>query len=257
MTTDEDKISSIYQQGKEQGPPAHLDDAILKAAHEAVEQAPSADHPHVVKSPFSGGWRATVSIAAVLIITVILVPLIEQEEPVPIVFDELEQIQKQSQQQEAAARENALLRKEKAKKRVLLNAPKAQSVKPAEVNQKGLIAEDDSVMEPLMAEENLAPMRSASPAPASVAAGSSKPQQEEVKSEVVGRQKSQFMMDEYSPEDAEDIDSLPPQQWLDNIRKLIEQGELEAAQKELDEFKMRYPDEEIDQSILEKIKSNP
>ena len=38
MSTDEDKISSIYQQGKEQGPPAHLDDVILKAAHETVEQ---------------------------------------------------------------------------------------------------------------------------------------------------------------------------------------------------------------------------
>ena len=257
MTTDEDKISSIYQQGKEQGPPSHLDDTILKAAHEAVEQASSMDHPHIVKSPFSGGWRATVSIAAVLIITVILVPLIEQEEPVPIVFDELEQIQKQSRQQEAAAQENALLRKEKAKKRVLLNAPKAQSVKPAEVNQSGLLVEDDSLMEPVIVEKSLAPMRSVSSAPASVAAGSSKPQQEEVKSEVVGRQKSQLMIDEYSPEDAEDIDSLPPQQWLDNIRKLIEEGEIEAARNELDAFRLRYPDEEVDPVILDKIKSSP
>ncbi|MBE9559355.1 MAG: hypothetical protein IMF15_01135 [Proteobacteria bacterium] len=256
MTTDEDKISSIYQQGKEQGPPAHLDAAILRAAHEAVEQAPPTDHPHVVKSPFSGGWRATVSIAAVLIITVILVPLMEQEEPLPIVFDELEQIQKQSQQQESVAHENALLRKEKAKKRVLLNAPKAQSVKPTEVNHNGSLVEDDSVMDQAIVEESLAPMRSVLPAPASVAAGSSKPQQEEVKSEVVGRQKIQLMMDEYSPEDTEDIDSLPPQQWLDNIRQLIEKGEMEAAQKELDAFRLRYPDKKIDPAILDKIKSS-
>ena len=88
MTTDEDKISSLYQQAKnhdakESGPPAHLDKAILKAAHEAVEHVSPVDELSVVKGPFSGGWRATVSIAAVLIITVILVPLIEQEEPVP------------------------------------------------------------------------------------------------------------------------------------------------------------------------------
>ena len=64
-------------------------------------------------------------------------------------------------------------------------------------------------------------------------------------------------MDEYSPEDAEDIDSLPPQQWLDNIRKLIEEGEMEAARNELDAFRLRYPDEEVDPVILDKIKSSP
>lgn len=92
MTTDQEKISSLYQQGKDQLPPAHLDSAILNAAHEAVDGSinnkpaddPSASgHSPAVKSPFSGGWPAITSIAAVLIITVILVPLIDKETPPP------------------------------------------------------------------------------------------------------------------------------------------------------------------------------
>ena len=38
MTTNDEKISSLYQQGKQQEPPAHLDNAILKAAHDAVQE---------------------------------------------------------------------------------------------------------------------------------------------------------------------------------------------------------------------------
>ena len=91
MSTDEEKISSLYQQGNNETPPGQLDDAILNAAHDAVNSAslehktrdthakrPGHKHPKA-KSPFSGSWLATVSIAAVLIITVILVPLMEQE----------------------------------------------------------------------------------------------------------------------------------------------------------------------------------
>ena len=261
MTTDEDKISSIYKQGNEQGPPAHLDSAILKAAHEAVEQTPSADNLSVAKGPFSGGWRATASIAAVLVITVILVPLIEQEEPVPDVFneplDELQNIRKQSQPQETTTLENALLRKEKAKKRVMLNAPEVQSEKRLELMPFRSLSENDSAVSQPTAEESLPAMRSSSPAPASMAVGSGKLQQQELKSEVGGRQKSLLMMDSEFSEDVMEADAFTPQQWLDNIRQLIEKGEMEAAQKELDEFKLRYPDEEIDKSLLEKLNETP
>ncbi len=42
--------------------------------------------------------------------------------------------------------------------------------------------------------------------------------------------------------------------WLQKIRQLIAQGDLDLAQKELDEFKLRYPDEDIDPSILNQLK---
>ena len=264
MTTDEDKISSIYQQGKKQGPPAHLDSAILKAARDAVEQETSTDNYSAVKSPFSGGWRATLSIAAVLVITVILVPLIEQEEPVPAAFDapddEVELLQMQSYQQELKVRENKQLSKEKAKKRAPPGAPEVQLERRMELNGFSALPEMDSDSGKLAAEESLEPMRSTVSAPAP-AAGSSNVQQQDVrmkvKSEVVGRQKSSLLMDSSDFEDTMESDSLAPNQWLDEIRQLIEQGEMEAARKELDEFRLHYPDEGIDPSILEKVKISP
>jgi len=83
--TSDKNISKLYQRGKQQ-PPAYLDDKILKAARDAVEVSSTdssdlngaSDHKKS-KSPFSGGWPATMSVAAVLIITVILVPLLDTE----------------------------------------------------------------------------------------------------------------------------------------------------------------------------------
>ena len=91
---DDENISKIYERGKHGVPPAHLDDSILNAAREAVDVSDAqADNvtqindavkiKNIAKSPFSGGWPATASIAAVLIITVILVPLINQESDAP------------------------------------------------------------------------------------------------------------------------------------------------------------------------------
>jgi len=42
--------------------------------------------------------------------------------------------------------------------------------------------------------------------------------------------------------------------WLQKIRQLIAQGDLDLAQKELDEFKLRYPDENIDSLIVNQLK---
>lgn len=261
--TDEEKISGIYQQGKEQGPSAHLDSAILRAAHDAVESSPSADKHPAVKSPFSGSWPATISIAAVLIITVILVPLIEQQEPAPAIFNkpsgELEQTQKKDLLQETAARENVLLRKEKAKKRVMLNTPEEQleklAEKQVELKQYRSLPETDSAAGNATLEEDATAMRSASPASASVPAASIKLRQQSYETEAPGRQKSLLMMDSAISEDAFE-NNITPQQWLEKIRLLIEKGEIKSAKKELDEFKLRYPDEEIDPVLLEKIKSS-
>jgi hypothetical protein len=263
MMTDEEKISGIYQQGKEQGPPAHLDSTILRAAHDAVELSPSADKHPAVKSPFSGSWPATVSIAAVLIITVILVPLIEQQEPAPTTFNkpsgEREQTLKKNLLQETAARENVLPGNEKAKKRVMLNTPEQlekQAEKRVELKQYRSLSETDSAAGNAILEEDAAPMQSASPAPASVPAASIKLRQQSYKSEAPGRQKSLLMMDSAISEDAFE-NNITPQQWLEKIRLLIENGEINAAKKELDEFKLRYPNEEINPVLLEKIKNSP
>ncbi len=101
MATDEEKISRLYQQSKNAAPPTQLDSDILKAAHQAV------DKPSSVKSPFSGGWPAATSIAAVLIITVILVPLIRHEATTPETKRTAETKLETLNEQDALERSNA------------------------------------------------------------------------------------------------------------------------------------------------------
>ena len=142
--------------------------------------------------------------------------------------------------------------KEKAKKRVMLNTPEEQLEKQAEFKQYRSLSETDATSGNTILEESAAPMLSAQPAPASVPAASNRLRQQTYKSEVSGRQKSLLMMDSDISEN-----DLVAQQWLEKIRLLIEKGEIETARKELEKFKLRYPDEEIDPVLLEKINSSP
>ena len=74
MGTDDEQISDIYHKATRPEPTGSLDEAILAASRNAVEQ------PSRTKGPFSGGWQAAAAIAAVIIITVILVPVLRHEE---------------------------------------------------------------------------------------------------------------------------------------------------------------------------------
>ena len=96
-------------------------------------------------------------------------------------------------------------------------------------------------------------------APAAMAIGAAEKQQVERKSKVSTQKKSTMMMDvdsvgEMETEGKLENYKLDPQQWLQRINKLVGQGDIETARTELADFRLRYPDEEIDQSILDKIK---
>lgn len=73
MKQDDDRIKDLYRQSATEQPPAHLDEAILAASRKAV----SARRRPV--APFSGRWQLPASLAAVLIVTVLLVPLLQEE----------------------------------------------------------------------------------------------------------------------------------------------------------------------------------
>ena len=76
MSNDDEHISSLYHQADKPEPSAELDDAILGASRKAIEK------PAKARGPFTGGWPAAASIAAVIVITVILVPVLKRQEPV-------------------------------------------------------------------------------------------------------------------------------------------------------------------------------
>jgi hypothetical protein len=252
--TDDNKISSLYQQGNDQEPPEHLDKLILKAAHDAVHDTdmPSAENTTVkTGGPFSGGWRAKMSIAALILITIILVPLIEQEPAQHSDGTLLEDVSTDMPVDRLERERQSVLKAEKEKKRMSYDAPLLKSAKPMRVKQYSRQPESDSMGRPMAVEEVMAP--------AAMVTDTAEKQQIERKSTISAQKKNVMMMNADSVAEMEaegKLESymLDPQQWLEKINKLVEQGDIEMARKELADFRLRYPDEEIDQSILDKIK---
>lgn len=265
MTIDEDKLSSIYQQGKEQGVPGHLDKAILAAAHEAVEQDARPDasdnaasiKKHVTaKSPFSGGWPALTSIAAVLLITVILVPLVKQETPrvaTDMVDDEnvlLPYTDDFDRSEEAAVtkkKQGSLLKAQKDRQQMLQLDQYLST--PAEQPHSGSMA----------VEEGVSPVRTAPVAPASrklepaSSATNSTVREHELKSDNRIQQiGASAQPDEVVEPDA--LEAVPSaDEWQEKIQRLLSDNDYKTAQIELEAFKKHYPDEEIVPSILKQI----
>ena len=87
MKQDDDRIKELYRQSATEQPPAHLDDAILAASRKAVSAKCPRALSRLLRSltlprpaaPFSGRWQLPVSLAAVLIVAVLLVPLLQEE----------------------------------------------------------------------------------------------------------------------------------------------------------------------------------
>ncbi|MDX2504823.1 MAG: hypothetical protein QNL62_10150 [Gammaproteobacteria bacterium] len=281
MTTDEEKISRLYKQGKEPGPTTHLDKAILSAARNAVQDdtvqgrrqdrnSTTARSPLIV-SPFSGGWRASASIVAVLVIAVILVPLLQQEETSPTVSrvaDGVSVLKKEQNLIEASDIKRPGEAKEsrevniKAKKRVQISVlEQEQESQLHQAPAKTLNTNAFSSGRQFSAEEKIAPVRTPpdisesplSPAqktqPATaVLGGIVHDQQQKVAAEIKQHSRGAHDADKRSSV------TLAVKPWLQKIRQLIAQGDLDLAQKELDEFKLRYPDEDIDPLIVNQLK---
>jgi hypothetical protein len=69
------EISALYRDASQEQPPAHLDDAILAAAKREVRAGPKP------LSPFSTKWTLPFSLAAVIVLSVSVVTLVQKESP--------------------------------------------------------------------------------------------------------------------------------------------------------------------------------
>ncbi len=277
MIIDDKKISSLYQQGKEQGPPAHLDSAILGAAQDAVQDSRQAKKPATAGSPFSGGWRAPASIAAVLIITVILVPLLQQEEMTPgvsPVADEPSILKKEQDLNRVpdagkpgaikAGRQVNVTAKKRSQTTVLeaeqaspLYLAPEKTVNTDSFNRGKQFAAEEKIAAvktlPVMSEQSLSAVQRTQPASALPGASVLHDQKQNARKLKVSaeiKQQGRQMPDA----EKKSSETMAVKPWLQKIRQLIAQGDLDLAQKELDEFKLRYPDENIDSLIVNQLK---
>jgi hypothetical protein len=231
MSTDDDKISSLYHEAGGTAPPRALDDAILSASRAAVEQR------HAAKSPFSGGWRAAASIAAVIVITVILVPILKQEDPQPPSTQPLQRTAAPAQHEEEALPAAGL--SSAARKRSSNAAPPASA--PALLQDSPLSA-FQTVPTPISAESGIEALPDADEA------------------SYLEKEKALAGPDTtgHKPSRMQAADSAPfaintPEMWEARISQLIARGEMEQARAELERLKEHYPDYSINPSIPEKL----
>lgn len=190
-------IARLYREAQDEQPPAALDTALLQAAREAVR--PPAAHP--------ARWQVPLSVAAVLALAVLLVPLMHRgtqpEPPVPASdLIEIEQAgERRARRQSAPAPEQSVARR------------------PAEAPA-SLLKESARLMDGQSVLQGL-PTFAAPPGESLKAAKKAPP----------------------SAADSARSDAVPaPDPWLERITVLLEKGERERALEALRDFRKRFPD---------------
>lgn len=235
MNNEDDKISDLYHDADAPGPSKTLDETILAASRAATEKPSSA------RGPFSAGWTATVSIAAVILIAVILVPVIRQQEPAQIpTLPPMDEANLQKQAIDSSVRErdkNVLNRKTR-----LDTLPAASSLES---------------LQPEMAADYATPAADSTGTESDAAATPS--------AAAINRPK---MERKYEPAEMdtghssmEAADSAPfaihtPEMWEVKISRLIDEGRHEEAKMEIQKLEQHYPGHEIDLTLIEQLDQN-
>jgi len=88
-TAEEQALSELYASLSEEQPPESMDEKILVRAHEMLAAEVVAEHASFKRkekrkstgSPFSGHWVVPASLAAVVVLSVILITVIEEQRP--------------------------------------------------------------------------------------------------------------------------------------------------------------------------------
>lgn len=234
MSTDDEKISSLYHQADQPGPSKMLDDAILTASQDAVNK------PATTRGPFSGSWPAAVSIAAVIVITIILVPILKQEEP--------------QQELMQTARDESKLPELTGEPE--LNAYRATETKkktmgtPAPASEPAMLLEEDLFVDDLAVPAASAISSRAARAPA-MGETSFTEKKEQLESDISATERSSMQAADSAP-----FAIHTPEMWEVKISRLIEQGDLKAAKAEIEKLNKQYPKYQINRSLLEKLDSS-
>ncbi len=203
-------VSRLYTELSREEPPAHLDAAILAAARKAVRSTPrAADRPRVPVH-----WQALAAVAAVLLVSLLLVPAMLQEEQLatrPRAADET-----------AGAAGGAT---------PAAPAETAPAPAPAAAVRSRSLEEKASG---LMNREN----RRAAGEPGRAAGALMAPAREAAKQDM-------------APVPA----AAPPalEDWLAEIRHLLDQGQGARAAQALAALRRTYPDAPIDPALLRRL----
>ena len=232
MNTDDEKISSLYHEADKPAPSKRLDDAILGASRKAV------DTPAVTRVPFPASWPAAVSIAAVIVITIILVPVLQQQEPQPA----LTQSVSETSRSLVAPDETGL-----------------DGYTPAEVKKKSvdtpspagapaMLLEDSDFAESRAMPARSGASSSAATSPAVDAASPLAKEEMRIESDSYDMERSRMQAADSAP-----FAILTPEMWQVKISRLITEGKTDEARAEIEKLEKHYPEHIIDPNLLEKL----
>lgn len=215
---EDDDISRRYRELPREEPPRHLDEAIRAAARRAVGTRPA---PLVVPSGRQR-WYFPVAAAAIIVLAVAVTMHVERQQPAEEVVEMKSEPKSEPASSPASPAPETIPEKAEA---------------PLQANSERKLESPASRALREAAPAPAAPAPSTAPAPSAAL-----PQ----RAEGMSRDSSQLAK----------LAARSPEQWLQGIADLRAQGRHDEADKELAEFRKRYPDYRISEAMREKVENS-
>jgi hypothetical protein len=262
---EDDDISKRYRELPREEPPRHLDDAIRAAARRAVHTRPA---PLVVPTGRQR-WYFPLAAAAIIVLAVAVTMHVEREQPgeeivsapaapaAPAEEPKAEQSRPVPQPERRRKTESTDSRelRDAAPPPELQKAPQPAAAPPAPAaapapsppgpTQDAIRGAQESAAGALASRAETAPKASSAPAARSESARA--PAAPEANAQLRRADEGRRA----GPLSAFSVQS--PEQWLQGIDDLKRQGRHEEAERELAEFRKRYPNYRIPEAITEKF----
>ena len=262
MTEHDPKVSSRYRELRAEEPPRALDDAILAAAHRAVRTRPA---PLVVPTG-RRRWYFPLAAAAVLVLAVAVTVHVQREQPAeelvtaarvpppPTVAATSPQGAQEAKQPERAVPAAPPQFTPDPKPQAAPEPPPAMADSRARRSAAAPVEERAAAAPPASAAADQLMMRRVDPQRDAVA-GSRESARAEASAPApqaapapAARAMAALKADALS-----NLARVSPEQWLLGIDDLKRQGKHEEAERELAEFRKRYPNYRIPEAITEKF----
>lgn len=246
--SDDPKLSQRYRELPREEPPRALDDAILAASRRAV-----GSHPAPLVAPTGRRrWYFPVAAAAVIVLAVVVVAHIDREQPnIELATAPASALEPSPP---AAAEERKAEAPQKPARRAEAPRQEADRVQPQFAPDPRADSSAPAAAAPAPKAESAPPPSEESKRAAAQAAESAARDRERNASDRLARGASQPMSTSVSsaaPALARIARS--PEQWLQGILDLRRQGRHEEADRELAEFRKRYPDYRLSDEMKAKV----
>ena len=242
-----DELSRLYEVGAKEEPTAELDATILNAARESVKSTSG-------RYPFSGGWRVPASLAAVLLVGLAVILQLQQQGEEVLMPGEM---LPQEEGLDAIENDTKLKTDDTLGDRETRSSTLKQEVFEAEeqsIRLKAKRADEQPARDNLpQAKDLAAPQESRlQPAPAAT-------EQPADMKELHRRESKIQSRDVLKPQKAGKAEAavaaepvLSADAWYQYIEQLVDQGQIDAARTQLQDFRSAYPDYAVD-DLLKRI----